>query len=221
MPGEKTLISYKCCHRQEGKKVFEEPIWAQIKEKYQPYAKITKLETFMKEDTIYSIEHSTDECAVLRRNDFLVKVASAIVFFGKQYIIPNLNQYCQSKLNKPTADGASSYPVPQFTEWYDVTHYIGDRNKSEFEEELKRKQEVHDQISVIAKENGIPPERWKVLTSMYRERNRICHKQTSLSEATSMKDYADQNNDQEENESVNCLYIKVIEALNSRRRTRW
>jgi hypothetical protein len=168
---------------------------------------------------LYSFKDTPTECASLRRNDYLLKLANAVAFFGETYIIRSLNTNCQQIINTSAMAVQLAYSVPQFQQWTDVTNYVGNRESPcipDWERDMKRR--VYDQVRTIAQQNGIPSPHWDTLMSLYHNRNTICHVKPNIAYTNSMRDYASLVDNQIERESVTNLSDLVIRALENSRR---
>ena len=221
-PLEKTIQHYKYCARREETKDFRGYTWRNIERHYKLYSLVEDIETFQRQTTLYSLEDCASECEQLHRIGYLLNVTNAMAFFGKHFIIGDLNPYCQREINEPATDQQSGYSAPQFRKWKDVTDYVGDRDNPRILSWIQdKKKEVFRQLRVIAQKNGIPVHHWDMLTSLYCDRNITCHREANPADAESMKEYAEATRNQGERESVICLYDRIINALPTRRRTRW
>ncbi|CAF0933434.1 unnamed protein product [Adineta steineri] len=209
----KTIWEYKYCHKQKTTEFFSKSASSDIWQKYTFYSLVDNPTTFHTQETLYSFTDASKECETLQQNDYLVKVANAVAYFGEQYIIKDLNNYCETEVNEP------NYRVQQFIKWHDVTYYIRGHNICDAPY-WKQKQQVYNQIRVIAEEKGIPSRCWKTLIRLYQNRNSVCHVPANVADAESMKDYADNSNDRDERESVEYLYNLVLNALRTSRRGR-
>jgi hypothetical protein len=170
---------------------------------------------------LYSFKDTPTECASLRRNDYLLKLANAMAFFGEKYIIRSLNEYCEQTINKSAAAKQLDYSVPQFQQWTDVTDYVGNRaSPSVVEWQREMKQHVYNQVCYIAEQNGIPSRYWNTLISLYHDRNIICHQKANIAHTESIKEYASLVDNQIERESVINLSDLVMRALRESRRAR-
>ncbi|CAF1303064.1 unnamed protein product [Adineta ricciae] len=220
----KKIIEYTYCAEQRKAKDFSTQYWINNeRQQCNYYTLITNNETFKNQSTriIYSFVENGAECNLLRRNAYLLKVANAITFFGKEYIILDLNEFCRTSINENSADGRPGYSVPEFRQWHDVTKYIGDRDSPRIPAwEREKKQKVYDQITRIANNNGICDEYWEALKSLYDERNLACHAPASEADAESIKIYANYVNNEHEKQGVNCLSDLVLTKLGSNKRGR-
>jgi hypothetical protein len=216
---QKRIHEYHYCHKTEREKNFAGYIWPTIRRNYRFYSLIDNPLTFQAQDTLYSFKDTTKECATLRRNDYLLKLANAMVYFGEKYIIENLNGYYEQNINELATAAQSNYSAPKFKQWTDVTDYIGNRfNPGIPARKREKRQSVYNQMCVIAEQRGIPSQHWSFLMSLYHERNRMCHQMPNIADTESMREYANLTDNQKERDSVRILSDLVIGALQTRRR---
>ena len=218
-PYEKTIHCYRYCTGRVERRDSRQYTWRNITRDNKFYSLVEDEQTFDSQPTLYSLEDGATECKQLHRTGYLLNVANAMVFFGEHFIIRDLNDYCQREINKPDRDGKRGYSVPQFNQWKDVTYYVGDRKNSGIPaSKRKKKEKVFRQLRRIARRHGIAAKYWDTLTSLYKNRNTTCHRKTNPADAESMKEYAEETNDQVERESVIRLYDQIIDPLKRRRR---
>ncbi|CAF1274142.1 unnamed protein product [Adineta steineri] len=211
----KTIWEYKCYQKQRTTKDFRGCIWPNIRRNYTYYSEVDNPTTFDAQETLHSFIDTSEEFETLQRNDYLVKVANAVVFFGEKYIIEELNNYIEAEMNERYDH------VQQFRQWQDVTYYIGNRNSPGVPVwKQDKKQKVYEHIRDIAQQKGIPPSCWNILMQLYQNRNSVCHVTANIADAESMKDYANNSSDRDERESVQYLYKLVVNALGTTRRGR-
>lgn len=221
-PSEKTIQRYRYCTRRQEKKDFGEYTWQNIQQNYKFYSLVENADTFQRQTTLYLLEDGASECGPLHRTGYLLNVANAMAFFGEIFIIRELNYYCQKNINEPAIGQLPAYNAPQFRKWKDVTDYVGDRENPRIPcWKQDKKKQVFLQLSVIAQKHGISAHNWAMLTTLYLNRNEACHREANPADAESMKDYAESIPNQNEKESVICLYQKIIKAFSTRRRNRW
>lgn len=219
--GGKTIHEYQCCAKSEKTKNFSGYTWPNIKRNYKFYSVIDDLSTFQSQDALYLFKDTTKECTTLRRNNYLLKLASAIAFFGEQNIIERLNQFYELEINESAASRQSAYTVPQFRQWKDVTKYVGNRDHPSLRVlEREKKQRVYDQMCIIAQQKGISSENWNTLTSLYHDRNSLCHPAPNTADTESMREYTNLIDDPMERDSVRILSDLIITALPTTRRYR-
>jgi hypothetical protein len=218
---EKTIHDYRYCDKRQTRKNFSGYIWPNIERNYKFYSLIDNPSTFQALDTLYSFTESTTDCRILRRNDYLLKLANATAFFGVKYIIKPLNDYCRENIDEPETTIQKSYSAPLFRQWTDVTDYIGNRHNPAIPSwEQDKMQRVYDQIRIIAQQNGISSQFWDVLTSLYHDRNQMCHRTPTTADTNSITEYANLTDNPMERDSVKVLSDLVTRALQTRRRAR-
>ena len=197
---------YYCCVR-EREQDFSGYIWPTIRRNYEFLAPINTPAIFQQHPHLYELKYD-GSCSRLRRNDYLIKVASAVTFFGQRFIIPDLNEYCRNYVDDAATTGSQIYQVPEFRHWSDVTNYVGGRYNQKDPTWLReKKQLVFDQIPQIAQRNRITVDQWRALVELYGQRNEACHPSMNTADAASIKQFADENlEDGIEKGSVQALH---------------
>ena len=221
MTNLKTIREFHYCLTGEREHDFSGYIWPTIKRNYVLYHQVNSPDVFQQHPVLYELKRS-NLCLRLRRNDYLLKVANAVGHFGQQCIIPDLNDFCRNNVDDPPPILRESYRVPDFSKWSDVTNYVGNRQNRAVPEWLReKKMRVFGQIAVIAERHGISNQCWDFLTTLYEERNAICHGNANRADAESIRQFANENvENRNEKETIDALYGAILKSLPGMRRAR-
>jgi hypothetical protein len=216
----KTIREFHYCLTGEREHDFSGYIWPTIERNYALYHPVNSPDVFEQHPVLYELKRN-NSCLRLRRNDYLLKVANAVGHFGQQCIIPDLNEFCRNYVDDPPPILLESYRVPDFSNWSDVTNYVGNRQNHAVQGWLReKKMRVFGQIAVIADRHGISNRCWDSLISLYEERNAICHGNVNRADAESMRQFAAENvQDRNEQESISALHASILNLLMMARRS--
>jgi hypothetical protein len=214
----KRIHEYQYCGRIKKQDLPDTFRWLNAHEHSTFYGLINDRSTFEETNPLYLLTEN-NECESLRKLDYLTKVASAIAHFGERYIISSLNFYCRRHINEPARGGNRAYRVPHFKEWKTVRSYIGNRQNQRVPYMIRVKMErVYARIRVIAEEKGISGYQWDILSTMYEDRNTMCHPNLNIADLTCIQAYTGVTSSCER-EGVNRLCEKLQPIIQTMRRT--
>ena len=215
----KTIHEFHYCFTEEREQDFNGYIWPTIKRNYKLYCPVDSPDVFQQHPVLYELKNN-NSCLRLRRNEYLIRVANAIVNFGERSIVSDLNKFCRDKVDDLPPILSDSYRVPDFIKWSDVTDYVGNRDSFALPDWFRdKKQLVFNHISVVAERHGIDNHHWSILVDLYQQRNTNCHGNLNEADAESMRQFATENvQDRNEQEAIEVLHRCVLPLLPLMRR---